>query len=277
MNLSDVSKTAIATLRCHVVEAQKDNPVIYDPMAGYCLDKLASLASEEEKTGIFSKKLSSTLTNHIAIRARKYDTMVNEYISKNPHCTVINLGCGFDTRYWRINHRECHYFDLDLPEVIEAKKEILKDRLEYEMIGCSVLEPSWIDKVVLKGNRNILLVAEALFMYLPKADVIILFKKFADRFIHSRLVLEVVTEKYTRGIWKKIIIHKLTRELGLDAGSSYHFGINKAMELEGFAEGIKVINEWSYIEDPDTRPKIINWYEPQSKLWTQKTVQAPRN
>ena len=32
---------------------------------------------------------------------------------------------------------------------------------------------------------------------------------------------------------------------------------------------------WDSRQDPDS--KIIKWYEPQSKLWTQKTVQAPRN
>jgi O-methyltransferase involved in polyketide biosynthesis len=44
------------------------------------------------------KKLSPVLTNHIAIRARKYDNIVNDFISKNPDPIVINLGCGFDTR-----------------------------------------------------------------------------------------------------------------------------------------------------------------------------------
>jgi len=33
-------------------------------------------------------------------------------------------------------------------------------------------------------------------------------------------VLEVVTEKYTRRIWKKIIIMKFKRELGFDAGAA---------------------------------------------------------
>jgi len=142
--LSDVSKTVIATLRSHVIESQKKRPVINDTMAGYCLDKLALLASEEDKPGIFTKKLSPSLTSYIAIRARKYDAVVNEFISKNPGCTVINLGCGFDTRYWRIDNRNCEYFDLDLPEVIEIKREILKDKLEYDMISSSVLDSGWI-------------------------------------------------------------------------------------------------------------------------------------
>ncbi|MGA2362384.1 MAG: hypothetical protein ABSG73_07960 [Candidatus Aminicenantales bacterium] len=49
MNLSDVSQTAIYTLLCRVVQTANRNPVIHDPMASICLEKLMSIASEEEK------------------------------------------------------------------------------------------------------------------------------------------------------------------------------------------------------------------------------------
>ena len=268
MKLTDVSKTALVTLRSHVLESQKNNPLIHDPMAKYCLDHLVLFASEEEKALLFNRKLSPALTRHIAIRARKYDAIINDFISKNPSSRVINLGCGFDTRYWRIDHKQCEYLELDLPEIVEMKKEILKGHLSYELIACSVLDTSWIDRVTSKGNRNFLLIAEALFMYLPKVEVINLFKTFSERFYHSQMVLEVVTEKYTRGIWKKIIIMKMKQELGFDSGSSYNFGVKNALELESYGKGIKVIDEWSYIEDPDIRPRIYKYMGLSRTQWT---------
>ena len=191
MKLTDVSKTALVTLRSHVLESQRNNPIINDPMAAYCLEKLIPLASEEEKNLLFNRQLPSTLTNHIALRARKYDSMVNDFISKNSSCTVINLGCGFDTRYWRIDNKKCEYIELDLPELVAIKKEILKEHLCYELIGRSVLDSSWIDKVTPKGNRNFLLIAEGLFMYLPQDDVINLFKTFPIDFIIRKLLLRL--------------------------------------------------------------------------------------
>ena len=181
---------------------------------------------------------------------------------------MVNLGCGFDTRYWRIDHNQCEYIELDLPEIVELKKDILKDQLCYELIGCSVLDPAWIDRVTSKGNRHVLLIAEGLMMYLPKAEVIDLFKTFSERFYQSQIVLEVVTEKYTRGIWKKIIILKMKRELGFDSGSSYNFGVKNALELESFGTGIKVIDEWSYVEDPDIRPRILKCLGLSRTQWT---------
>jgi O-methyltransferase involved in polyketide biosynthesis len=99
MELTDVSKTAIATLRAHVIESQNSNPILNDPLAAYCLEKLFSLASEKEKIVLFNRKLPKSFTNHIALRARKYDRVVNNYITNNPSSTVINLGCCFYTRY----------------------------------------------------------------------------------------------------------------------------------------------------------------------------------
>jgi len=268
MELTDVSKTAIATLRCHVIESRKKNPIIVDPMAAVCLEKLAAMASEKERAVLFDRKLPLTLTNHIALRARYYDRAVDAFISSRPSCTVVNLGCGFDTRFWRIDSSKCDYFELDLPEVIDMKKEALKEHLSYELIGCSVLDEAWIEKVTAKSNRNVILVAEALFMYLPRSDVINLFKTLADRFRQSQIVLEVVTEKYTRGLWKKIVEMKIKRLLELDAGSSFNFGIGKARELESFAEGIRVIDEWSYVEDPDLRPRILKYMGISRTQWT---------
>jgi methyltransferase (TIGR00027 family) len=268
MKLTDVSKTAIVTLRSHVLESQKNEPLINDPMAKYCLEKLVSLASEDEKALLFNRKLSSALTSHIAIRARKYDSIINDFMLKNSSSTVVNLGCGFDTRYWRIDNKKCEYIELDLPEIVELKKDILKDHLSYELIGCSVLDSSWIDRVTSTGKRNFLLIAEGLFMYLPKTDVINLVKIFSQRFYHSQIVLEVVAEKYTRGIWKKIVEMKIKRELGFDAGSSYNFGVQNAFELESFGDGIKVIDEWSYVEDPDVRPRIYKYLGISRTQWT---------
>jgi methyltransferase (TIGR00027 family) len=268
MTLSDVSKTAIATLRGHVIESRRENPLIADPMAEYYLERFKALVPDAESEGIFTRKLSRRLTSHFAIRARKYDSIANEFIGKNPDCAVVNLGCGFDTRYWRIDRRKCRYVELDLPEVVEIKKELLADKLEYELIGRSVLDPSWIRTVTGKGNRHVLLLAEGLFMYLDKAEVVHLFKIFSESFIQSQIALEVVTEQYTSGMWKKIVTAKIKQQLGLEAGSSYNFGIKNAAEIETYGGGIKIAGEWSYVEDPDTRPRILKYMGISRKQWT---------
>lgn len=278
MKLTDVSKTAVATLRSHVIESKGKNPIMNDPMAVYCLEKMLSLFSDRDRALLLDRKLLSSLTSHIALRARKYDSIVNDFIRNNPAPVVVNLGCGFDTRFWRIDNEKCRYLELDLPEVIELKKKILKEHLNYELIGCSVLDVSWIDKITAISDQHVILIAEGLFMYLEKGAVINLINKIADSFRNSRLVLEVVTEKYTRGLWKKIVAMKIKRALGLDAGSYYNFGVGDAHEMESYGKGIKIIDEWSYVEDDDIRPAILKLFK-NSRTFTktQWTVTAALN
>jgi O-methyltransferase involved in polyketide biosynthesis len=153
---------------------------------------------------------------------------------------VINLACGFDTRFWRIENEKCKYVELDLPEVIAIKREILKDHLGYELIGCSVLDTSWIDKVTSNGNSNFLLLAEALFYYLPKQEVTRLLREIAQRFNRSQLVLDMPPEKYTKGLWKRLIQIE-SRVWDIDV--SFVSGMNDPRDIESYGNGFKVIGD----------------------------------
>jgi O-methyltransferase involved in polyketide biosynthesis len=244
MNLSEVSQTAILALLCRVVESEKKNPVLNDPMAVLCFERLMSISSEAEKNRImkWNKMYSGIQARDAKARIRtvmSFDSITNLFISNHPGCTVINLACGFDTRFWRIENEKCQYIELDLPEMIELKREILKDHLAYELIGCSVLDTSWIDKVTTNGNSNFLLLAEALFYYLPKQEVTRLFQVIARRFNRSQLVFDMAPEKYTKGLWKRFIDLE-ARAWGIDV--SFVSGINNPHDIEAYANGFKVID-----------------------------------
>jgi methyltransferase (TIGR00027 family) len=246
MDLSVVSQTAILALLCRVVESEKKKPVFNDPMAVLCLERLMSKSSQEEKNRImkWKKKYEGIQGRRDAkaraLTARSFDSITSHFISDNPGCTVINLACGFDTRFWRIENEKCKYVELDLPEVIELKREILKDHLDYELIACSVFDTSWIDKITSNGNSGFLLIAEALFYYLPRQDVTRLLEVVARRFNRSQLVLDVAPEKYTKGLWKRLIQLE-SRAWGIDV--SFAFGINNPHDIESYGKGFKVIGD----------------------------------
>jgi methyltransferase (TIGR00027 family) len=243
MNLSEVSQTAILTLTCRVVESEKKNPVFNDPMAVLCLERLMAISSEEEKKRITKWKKMYTGIQARDARARaqtvrSFDRITNQFISNHPGCSVINLACGLDTRFWRIENEKCRYIELDLPEMAELKKEILKEHLDYELIGCSIFDTAWIDQITASGNSNFLLLAEGLFMYLPKQDATRLLQGIAQRFNRSQLVLDMAPEKYTKGLWKRLLQLE-SRVWGLDV--SLVFGINNPREIESFGDGFKVV------------------------------------
>ena len=258
--LTAVSETALITLKSRVQEAEKDEPVIRDEVAQECLAKIRPLLPSETQKRVLNRNLPATLTRHIALRARKYDAYAKAFIAKNQAGLVVSLGCGFDTRYWRVSDKAWSYIEVDLPEVVAAKKKVLGERLTYRVIGGSVLEDGWIEEVRSLQDENILFLAEGLLMYLPQADVVGLFNKLARSFSKSEFVFEVVNKKYTQGLWKKSVESKMKRNLGSDAGASYQFGVREAKEVERYGPGIKVVEEWSYFEDEDIRPKFLRLF-----------------
>jgi O-methyltransferase involved in polyketide biosynthesis len=259
MDLSQVSRTAILTLICRAIETEKHPAQFNDPMAVLCLEGLKSIATEDEKRWIIQKErtYAGIQANHAkagARRARIFDDLADRYIAGNPNCTVINLACGFDTRFWRIeNDRnapftlpnvtggKCKYIELDLPEVINLKKEILKDQLVYEVIGGSVLDTAWIDQVTTNGNTGFLLLAEGLFDWLPQQDGMRLLREIGARFTRSQLVLDKVLEKYTRGIWKFMMRLETRLDWGLDV--TWASGIKIPQDIEAGGNSLKVIGE----------------------------------
>ena len=122
---SAVSETALITLKARVVESRKQEPVIEDPIAVECFLKLQSLLPTEIRKRILDRKLPLTLTRYIALRARKYDRCTKQFLSEYSDGLVVSLGCGFDTRYWRISKEAWKYVEVDLPNVIEVKKQVL--------------------------------------------------------------------------------------------------------------------------------------------------------
>ena len=246
MDLSQVSRTAILLLICRAVEAEKNSSLYIDPMSVLCLERLMLLASEEDRRWITSHKrmyegIHARDAQAGAQRGKVIDNTANRFIADHPKCTVINLACGFDTRFWRIQNENCQYIEIDLPEVITLKKEILKDHLRYEVIGASVLDTTWIGEVTRNGNTGFLLIAEGLFMWLPQPDAARLFKEIGERFYQSQLVLDMVPEKYTRGIWKELVRLHSRIDWGLDV--AWVFGIKNSHDLEAYGNGFKVIGE----------------------------------
>jgi len=259
-NLSIVSETALFTLRSRIIESRKANPVITDPVGMELLERIENQAHEGSVKSALQRKLPVSLTNPLAIRARKYDSFTKEFIKSHPEGLIVNLGAGFDTRYWRLNNEGIKYFEVDLPEVIEAKKALIGDLIKYKMLSVSVLEEDWIKHISSLQTSNILFMAEGLFMYLPEKEVIRTFTRMSETFSNSKIIFETVNKKYTRGFWKKMVEQKMKKRMGSTAGSSYNYGVKNAKEIESYHQDIKVTEEWSYFDDEDIRPSFLKLF-----------------
>ncbi|MEA3281017.1 MAG: class I SAM-dependent methyltransferase [Euryarchaeota archaeon] len=67
-------------------------------------------------------KIDKKQVVHIVIRAKRYDEYVTEFPKSSPDGIVVNIGCGLDSRFLRIDNGRVHFYDLDLPDVIGIKR-----------------------------------------------------------------------------------------------------------------------------------------------------------
>lgn len=243
MDLSQVSRTAVILLICRVVLSEKD-AACRDPEAEFLLEKLLSAVDEGERSWILKLKRQYAGAHLSEARASLrrdciFDLAADEFIAAHPGCTVLNLACGFDTRYWHLKQGGYTYIELDLPEMVQLKQALLGEKLTYELIGCSVLDTSWINRVTSKGNANFLILAQGLFMYLPPQEVQRLFKEMGARFTRSRMIATMASSGWTKGLGKAIVRLNSRLDWGLDV--IFTFGIRRPLDMEGFSPAFKVI------------------------------------
>ena len=256
--IGDVASTSFITLYCHALETLSGNPVLSDPKSVEIMTELNKTLSRSDNTldrTLVSGKLDRRLVVHIAIRAKKYDDYARDFLEKYPEGVIVNIGCGLDSRFLRVDNGKVIFYDLDLPEIIGIKKDFFEETERYHLIASSVLDFEWM-AVVRQHNGPFLFMAEGVFMYLEGRDVRSLVLKLQETFPGSELVCEVVNSFWLRPLLKRMLDFKLQRQVHLGKDATFRSGISDGREMEQWHSGIQFLDEWSYF---DSDEKKLGW------------------
>ena len=101
-------------------------------------------------------RINKNLSIHIAIRAKRYDAYAEEFLKTSPGGVVVNIGCGLDSRFLRIDNGKVIFYDLDLPEVMKIKKQFFRENERYHFIVSSVFG-FWMDGYCVQTQRPLLI------------------------------------------------------------------------------------------------------------------------
>jgi len=266
LKISDVAATSFVTLYCHAIESQSNDPILNDPKAVEITNELNKILSNSENKlyqDLVNGKLKKELVTHIAIRARQYDRYVNDFLRDSPEGVVVNIGCGLDSRFLRIDNGKVIFYDLDLPEVIEIKKQFFEENDRYHFISSSVLDHEWMSMVA-EHEGPFLFVAEGVFMYLNQEDVQSLILTLQSEFPGSELVCEVFNSLWLKEPLRSIMNFKLQRQLHLGKDAIFNFGIRDSKGMETWNTGIEFLDDWSYFDSDEEKLgwiKIFGWIE----------------
>ncbi|OBH00981.1 hypothetical protein A5696_14860 [Mycobacterium sp. E2699] len=124
-----------------------------------------------------------------AVRAKAYDRWVQRFIDVHPECVVLHLGCGLDTRVYRVNPpATVDWYDIDLPEVIGLRRRLFSPRAGLHTIAASVTDPALLNTI--PADKPVVVVAEGLTPYLRAADGVAMLRRITDRFPSGELVFD---------------------------------------------------------------------------------------
>ena len=70
---------------------------------------------------------------HIAIRAKRSDEYVIEFLKSSPDGVVVNIGCGLDRIFRVTTIVRVRFYDLDLPDVIKIKRGFFEEIDRYHL------------------------------------------------------------------------------------------------------------------------------------------------
>jgi O-methyltransferase involved in polyketide biosynthesis len=254
--LNSVSETLFLPLYALALESQRTNPVMIDPGAVDLtrqLDEMFAGSDTPLHRRLAEGRFPKTLLTTLALRIRHYDRAVKSFINHEPDAVVVNLGCGLDDRRRRVDNGSVRWFDVDLPEVIALRRELLPESERMRFIGSSVLELAWLDLLPKEPGGHFLFVAEGLFMYLPPEGVRTLVIALRDRFPGTELLAEVAHHRIVRQMQSRFGRGKFRRQFSLSSDVVYRFGMGDGREMESWAPGITLLDEWTYFDENDPR------------------------
>jgi O-methyltransferase involved in polyketide biosynthesis len=119
----------------------------------------------------FSKFDSGVMSYYgVLARAKMMDDQAKAFISQNPGCVIVSVGCGLDTRFSRVDNGRIRWYNLDFPEVIETCRLFFEDHPRVQDIPKSALDPGWTQAVETNG-QPLLIISEGMLMYLHENEV----------------------------------------------------------------------------------------------------------
>ncbi|MFX0093740.1 MAG: class I SAM-dependent methyltransferase, partial [Candidatus Hodarchaeota archaeon] len=192
--------------------------LLHDLKAAEILEKMKTKHPEAEWATL-QEFVDEMLGLNFLVRARTYDEGVKTFIVKHPQASVVNIGCGLDTTFSRVDNGIIKWYNLDLPDAIEYRKELLPDSSRNKCISGSVFDYEWFDEIEFEPEKGIFFFAGGLFNYFKEKEVINLCRAMTDRFPGGELIFDAPSKYGNK------IMNRRFKRLGVK-GIRFYFGLD---------------------------------------------------
>lgn len=246
-NLEGVAETLLLPLVFRAAESLRPDPLLRDPAAIEIVKRL-----EYNPDRVLKKSRDQTT---VLLRVREFDRCAQVFLNQHPNGVIVDIGCGLDTRFERLDNGRVEWYGLDLPEVIALRHQLIDETSRSHFLACSALDFTWLDRIDSDRERAHLFLAERVLMFLTGEQVRQLVCALRQRFPGAELVFDAFTPFMVRA---NPVLHPVLKKIG----ATMHWGLQDNRELEAWGAGIRLLSEWYYFDQPEPRlgaMRLMRW------------------
>ena len=225
LDLQSVQGTMLIPLWGRATYSLKNSNILKDPEAVSLIEKIDVDFSGIEKTfGEFGGLC-------YVVRARILDNMLRDYLKSYPNATIVNIGCGLDTTFSRVDNGTLRWYNLDLPEAIAYRQSLLPDSERNTCIPKSFFDLSWFDDVAFSAENGIAFLAGGVFYFFQEEELRQVVAAMTERFPGGELYFDAQSKMAMNFSNKKV------KKAGNQDAAMY-FYVNKEKLLKDWSPNI---------------------------------------
>ena len=136
----------------------------------------------------------------VAMRQNDLAFEVRDYLKNHPKAAVVNLGCGLDCTGRACDNGSCKIYNLDYPDVIAVRNELLPAGEREKNIPCDLNDTEWFTKI--DASNGAVFFASGVFYYFLTEQVKAMVQKMANAFPDGVLVFDAANRMAVKMIAK---------------------------------------------------------------------------
>lgn len=194
--LHGVADTLFIPLQARIFVSKQYPEYFYD-------EKALSLEAQIPDDRIRKKSSEYALMASVA-RYYNMDAMVRVFIQRHNKCNIVYLGAGLETAYYRLREMAPMFYEVDLPQVIDARRKLLGEQANETLIGGDLFDLAWAEQM--DKRLPTLAIVSGVFQYFPEEKVLGFIEGLRGAFAHAELIFDATNEtgiRYTNRYVKK--------------------------------------------------------------------------
>lgn len=229
LKLGDVQGTALIPLAVRASESRRKNARIQDPKAVEIMEKLQ----------IDPKNLDRLITHECVVaRSILFDSTVKKLISRYPNALCLNLGCGLDDRFSRMDNGTIDWYNIDLPDSIDVRRRVFGEREREHALSKDIMDENCFQDF--PKDRPVIAVAEGLFMYFSREQISSVLRSLQKGFPKGFLAAELMRQRS---------MNKKRHDTLRYSKAEFGWGCEDGRELESMNPAFRLLTETNFSDE----------------------------